>query len=116
MLMTPSRGNKMSGRNAVTGIGTASAIHQVIIHAATAITLLAPDEINVSGSVVQRITNNKGPRKNPSFRPKLTMFTDSFLLFSKLWLLYSCSNSFYRASGISTNDCILPYKKLTVLT
>ena len=62
MLRTPSKGNKMRGRNDVIGIGTASDTHHVTIHAATAITLFAPGEMNVSGSVVHRIKNNKGPR------------------------------------------------------
>jgi len=62
MLRTPSKGNKMRGRNDVIGIGTASDTHHVIIQAATAITLFAPGETNESGSVVDRTTNNKGPR------------------------------------------------------
>jgi hypothetical protein len=45
---TPNNGNTQSGIKEVTGIGTASATHQVTIQAATARTLFAPAETNVS--------------------------------------------------------------------
>jgi hypothetical protein len=68
----------MSGMKEVTGMGTASVTHQVIIHAATASTLLAPGEINVSGRVIQRRLNNRGPKKNPILRPDRMMLTNRF--------------------------------------
>ena len=65
IFITPNIGNAISGTKAVTGIGTASATHHVIIQAATAKTLFAPGEMNVSGKKLQTIRNNNGPRNNP---------------------------------------------------
>lgn len=77
MVMTPSNGKHMSGINDVTGMETASDTHHVIIQAATAITLLAPGEINVSGSSTET-TNNSGPKKNPNWRADGSEFTNTF--------------------------------------
>ena len=59
-------------------MGTASDTHHVIIHAATANTLLAPGEINVSGRSVKATTNNNGPKKNPNWRADGNEFTNTF--------------------------------------
>jgi hypothetical protein len=80
MLMTPSNGKDISGIKEVTGMGTASDTHHVIIHTATAITLLAPGEINVSGST-ETTTNNSGPKKNPNWRADGSEFTNTFEFF-----------------------------------
>jgi hypothetical protein len=61
----PNKGKRTSGRNEVTGIGTASVTHQVIIQAAIASTLLALGEIKVDGNIVQHNAKRSGPRKNP---------------------------------------------------
>jgi hypothetical protein len=61
----PNKGKRISGRNDVTGIGTASLTHQVIIQAAIASTLLALGEIKADGNIDQHSTNRSGPRKNP---------------------------------------------------
>jgi hypothetical protein len=66
MLMTPSNGKSISGRNDVTGIGTASETHHVTIHAPIASTLLAPGEMKVSGTMRIISRKKKGPKKNPS--------------------------------------------------
>jgi hypothetical protein len=86
----------INGRKEVAGIGTASVTHHVIIHAATATTLFAPGEIKVSGRTIQRIINNKGPKKNPIWRPDCIMFTNAiFEVFSKLVFLVPVSNLFF---------------------
>ena len=61
----PNKGKRIKGKNDVTGIGTASLTHQVIIQAAIASTLLAPGDIRVEGNIAQHTTNKMGPRKNP---------------------------------------------------
>jgi hypothetical protein len=66
MFIMPSNGNRTRGRNDVTGMGTASATHHVIIQAATASTLLAPGEIIVSGTIRRISKNNNGPKRKPT--------------------------------------------------
>lgn len=75
IFITPSKGKSISGRKDVTGMGTASDTHHVIIHAATARTLYAPGEINDSGRKSHSRTNRVGPRKKPKRRAEGSEFT-----------------------------------------
>jgi hypothetical protein len=54
------------GNNAVTGIGTASEIHQTIIHAATAITRIAGESVHIP---IQEMAIIKPNIRGPSHMP-----------------------------------------------
>lgn len=74
-------------------MGTDSDIHQMIIQAPKASTLLAPGEMKSAGNVSRRITKRRGPRINPIWRPEnRSLFTQRlFRSVSKLRYLTACS-------------------------
>jgi hypothetical protein len=65
IVITPRKGNMISGSNAVTGIATASVTHHVIIQAPTAKTLFAPGDTRSAGTRIRIDKKSNGPRRNP---------------------------------------------------
>jgi hypothetical protein len=78
MGMMPIVGNRMSGKSAVTGMGTASVTHQTIIQAVNASTLLACGEMKPSGKSTCAAMNRRGPSMNASCRPLSIGFTEAY--------------------------------------
>ena len=68
MVVVPRRGSKINGSREVTGIGTASVTHQVIIQAASASTLPAVGEIKSSGMLNCNTIKRMGPKMNGMYR------------------------------------------------
>jgi len=82
MSIIPSNGNSVKGINAVTEIETASVIHQMIIHAATAMTVSA-FSLMMKPDMARMIRQTIGPAISPIFFA-VEWFSILFC-FEKLW-------------------------------
>ncbi|MFN9952397.1 MAG: hypothetical protein ACK55I_04795, partial [bacterium] len=65
IFITPIKGNNTNGNKAVMAMGTASVIHQMMIHAASDKTLPAEGDINESGMMGNKIKKTSGPAIKP---------------------------------------------------